>query len=148
SQSISRGEWGAELSSSLSTGGVHFKCGRYFARNNEIKPPICCPNVSIERKLASAIRNRLAIRLALVLTCRTSNYLHGCVVMARVGVPAGLVLAILVLAGCSSAIQRVDLGEWRQYLAKDPYTGDDVPRPRKVASPAAAPAIATVPRSP
>ena len=70
--------------------------------------------------------------------------------MARVGVPAGLVLAIFVLCGCSSAVQRVDLGEWRQYLPKDPYTGDDVPRPAKVASPApsAVPAIATVPRSP
>jgi hypothetical protein len=61
--------------------------------------------------------------------------------MARVGVPAGLVLAIFVLGGCSTAIQRVDLGEWRKYLAKDPYTGDDVPRPGKVSA-AAAPAPA------
>jgi hypothetical protein len=72
--------------------------------------------------------------------------------MARVGVLAGLMLAVLVLGGCSSAVQRVDLGEWRQYLPKDPYTGDDVPRPGKVASPApavvAAPAIASAPRSP
>src|SRR5438093_10390143 len=68
--------------------------------------------------------------------------------MARVGVPTGLVLAILVLGGCSSAIQRVDLGEWRQYLPKDPYTGDDVPRPGRVASTSPAATPATVPRSP
>jgi len=62
--------------------------------------------------------------------------------MSRVCVPAGLALAILVLGGCSSAVQRVDLGELRQYLPQDPYSGDDVPRPGKVASaaPAAAPA--------
>jgi hypothetical protein len=62
-------------------------------------------------------------------------------------VPAGLVLAILVLGGCSSAVQRVDLGEWRQYLPQDPYSGDDVPRPGKVASaaPAAAPSPAPAP---
>jgi hypothetical protein len=68
--------------------------------------------------------------------------------MARVGVLAGLMLAVLVLGGCSSAIQRVDLGEWRQYLPKDPYTGDDAPRPGKVASAPAAPAVASIPRSP
>jgi hypothetical protein len=70
--------------------------------------------------------------------------------MARVGVLAGLMLAILVLGGCSSAVQRVDLGELRQYLPKDPYSGDDVPRPGKVASAptAAAPAVASIPRSP
>src|SRR5690242_3394042 len=66
--------------------------------------------------------------------------------MARVGVLAGLMLAILVLGGCSSAIQRVDLGEWRQYLPKDPYTGDDVPRPGKVASTTVVPPA--LPRSP
>jgi len=72
--------------------------------------------------------------------------------MARVGVLAGLALAILVLGGCSGAVQRVDLGEWRQYLPKDPYGGDDVPRPGKVASAgtaaASAPSVATIPRSP
>jgi hypothetical protein len=70
--------------------------------------------------------------------------------MARVGVLAGLMLAILGLGGCSSAVQRVDLGEWRQYLPKDPYTGEDAPRPGKVASAptAAAPAVASIPRSP
>jgi hypothetical protein len=62
--------------------------------------------------------------------------------MARVGVLAGLMLAVLVLGGCSSALQRVDLGEWHQYLPKDPYTGDDAPRPGKVASAAASAAIA------
>src|SRR5437870_12549445 len=67
--------------------------------------------------------------------------------MARVGVPAGLVLAILVLGGCSSAIQRVDLGEWRQYLAKDPYAGDDVPRPGRLTTAAPA-AVATLPALP
>ena len=63
--------------------------------------------------------------------------------MARVGVLAGLMLAILVLGGCSSAIQRVDLGEWRQYLPRDPYMGDDVPRPGRVTS--AAPAVVAAP---
>src|SRR5215510_2785127 len=68
--------------------------------------------------------------------------------MVRVCVPAGLALAILVLGGCSSAVQRVDLGEWRKYLPKDPYSGDDVPRPGKVASPAAAVApSSTLPRA-
>jgi hypothetical protein len=67
--------------------------------------------------------------------------------MARVGVPAGLVVAILVLGGCSSSVQRVDLGEWRQYLAKDPYTGDDVPRPGKVASPSPAAVTPAAPRA-
>ena len=63
--------------------------------------------------------------------------------MSRVGVPTGLVLAILVLGGCSSAIQRVDLGEWRQYLPRDPYMGDDVPRPGRATS--AAPAVVAAP---
>ena len=67
--------------------------------------------------------------------------------MARVGVPAGLVVAILMLCGCSSAVQRVDLGEWHKYLAKDPYTGGDVPRPGNVASPTSPPITASAPRA-
>jgi|SRR5215813_4495658 len=59
--------------------------------------------------------------------------------MARVCVPAGLAVAILLLCACSGAVQRVDLGEWHKYLAKDPYSGDDVPRPGKVSSPSGAP---------
>ena len=59
--------------------------------------------------------------------------------MARVCVPAGLAVVILVLCGCSSAIQRVDLGEWHKYLAQDPYTGNDVPRPGKASSPSGPP---------
>src|SRR5438093_11986177 len=59
--------------------------------------------------------------------------------MARVCVPAGLAVAILLLCGCSSAVQRVDLGEWHKYLAKDPYTGDDFPRPGKASSPSGPP---------
>ena len=58
--------------------------------------------------------------------------------MARVCVPAGLAVAILVLCGCSSAVQRVDLREWHKYLAKDPYTGTDAPRPGKASSPSGA----------
>ena len=65
--------------------------------------------------------------------------------MVRACVPAGLVVAMLVLCGCSSSFQRVDLGDWHKYLAKDPYIGDDVPRPGKVTS--AAPAAAALPRA-
>jgi hypothetical protein len=64
--------------------------------------------------------------------------------MAKVCVPAGLALAIFVLGGCSSSVQRLDLGEWHKYLAKDPYTGGDVPRPGKVSS---APAPGPAPRA-
>jgi len=66
----------------------------------------------------------------------------------RVGVLAGLALAILALGGCSNALQRVDLGEWHQYLPKDPYSRDDAPRPGKVASAAPAVALPALPRSP
>src|SRR5262245_44341407 len=71
-----------------------------------------------------------------------------CVVMTRVGLLAGLALAILALGSCSNALQRVDLGEWHQYLPTDPYSGDDAPRPGKVASAAPAVAPPAFPRSP
>ena len=45
--------------------------------------------------------------------------------MARACVCAGLVLAILVLGGCSN-IQRIDLSQVQPYTGKDPYTGDDI----------------------
>ena len=55
--------------------------------------------------------------------------------MARGCVCAGLALAILMLCGCSSAVQRVDLSQWQMYMAKDPYSGDDAPRRAKASPP-------------
>lgn len=62
--------------------------------------------------------------------------------MVRVCVPAGLAVAMLVLCGCSGVVQRVDLGEWHKYLAKDPYAGGDVPRPGNASSRASRPVTA------
>jgi len=62
--------------------------------------------------------------------------------MARGCVCAGLALAILLLCGCSSAVQRVDLSQWHMYMAKDPYSGDDAPRRAKASSPTPRAAVA------
>jgi hypothetical protein len=50
--------------------------------------------------------------------------------MVRFCVPAGLMLAHLVLFGCS-ARQQVDLNQWREYR---PTTAEELPRPVKASA--------------
>src|SRR5262245_4852857 len=51
--------------------------------------------------------------------------------MVRFCVPAGLMLAHLVLVGCSSR-QHVDLSQWREYR---PTTAEELPQPVKESAP-------------
>jgi hypothetical protein len=52
--------------------------------------------------------------------------------MGRGCVFAGLAVAILTLCGCSSAVQRLDLGEWHKYMPQEPLMGDEVSRSLKM----------------
>jgi len=49
---------------------------------------------------------------------------------------------MIMLCGCSNAVHRVDLSQWHEYIAKDPYTGEDAPRRAKASSAAPRSAVA------